>query len=317
MNRGTSAKILSVLILSLMVISVGVFGQQQQAKTATEQTQDNGEVVLTSNLVLMNITVTAGQGGFVKNLTKEYFTIKDEGKPQKIEFFGAEQTPFAATIILDISGSMESKISLARAGMAQFADHLRGDDVLAIYQFSDEVKQLQDFTNSRDISDYVWDVKADGFTRMYDCLYEAAEGLSKRPELRRAVLVISDGMDNRSKHTLDEAMKKTLAANIAIFTVDLIGSIDNGRTTTEEMQGHSVLKQMADKTGGRYLLSPGGRFLTDSMKKIVEELTNQYTVGYYPSNDKHDGKWRKVEVALPKPDVSVHTRAGYYAAKDK
>src|SRR3954462_15995666 len=132
MSRSTLSKSFSVLILSLMVVSVGVFCQQQlPEKAGSTQTQEQGEVILTSNLVLMNITVTATQGGFVKNLTKDYFTIKEEGKPQKIEFFGAEQTPFAATILLDISGSMESKISLARAGMAQFADHLRGDDVLA------------------------------------------------------------------------------------------------------------------------------------------------------------------------------------------
>jgi Ca-activated chloride channel family protein len=317
MSRSIVSGILSTLILSLTAVSVCVLCQQQPGKAGSTQSQEQGEVVLTSNLVLMNITVTGAQGGFVKNLTKDYFTIKEEGKPQKIEFFGAEQTPFAATILLDISGSMENKISLARAGMAQFADHLRGDDVLAIYQFSDEVKQLQDFTNSRDISDYVWDVRADGFTCMYDCLYEAAEGFSKRSELRRAILVISDGMDNRSKHTLDEAMKKTLAANIAIYSIDLIGSGDAGKPSIEEMQGHSIMKQMAEKTGGRYLASPGGRLLTESLKKIVEELTNQYTVGYYPSNEKRDGKWRKVEVALPKPDVSVHTRAGYYAAKDK
>src|SRR5882724_9429640 len=111
MNCSLLSKIISVLVLSLMVVSVGVFCQQPSAKPASAQSQEQGEIILTSNLVLMNITVTAAQGGFVKNLTKDYFTIKEEGKPQKIEFFGAEQTPFAATIILDISGSMESKIS--------------------------------------------------------------------------------------------------------------------------------------------------------------------------------------------------------------
>jgi VWFA-related protein len=124
-------------------------------------------------------------------------------------------------------------------------------------------------------------------------------------------------MDNHSKHSLDDAMKKALSANITVYTIDLIGSSDSGNVKTEEMQGHSIMKQMADKTGGRYLASPGGRQLADSLGKVVEELTNQYTVGYYPSNDKHDGKWRRVEIALPRPNVSIHTRAGYYATKDK
>src|SRR5204863_34177 len=86
---------------------------------------------------------------------------------------------------------------------------------------------------------------------------------------------------NLTKHSLDDALKKALTANISIFSIDLIGSIDSGRTTTEEMQGHAILKQIAEKTGGRYLLSPGGRQLTESLTKIAEELNNQYTVGYY------------------------------------
>jgi Ca-activated chloride channel family protein len=217
--------------------------------------------------------------------------------------------------MLDISGSMEDKISLARAAMAQFADNLRADDVMSIYQFSDNVKQLQDFSNSHDVSDYVWDIKAKGMTMIYDCLIDADDALSKREERRRAVLLISDGMDNHSSHKLDDAIKKTLGANVSVYSVDLIDT--NGHQGPDEMQGHSVMKQMAEKTGGRYLATPGGTHLSDALAKVIEELRSEYTVGYYSNNDKRDGKWRKLEVTVPRPDVSVHARAGYFAPKDK
>src|SRR5262249_31852913 len=147
--------------------------------------------------------------------------------------------------------------------------------------------------------------RAEGQTKIYDCLVDAVEALSQRPERRRAVLVISDGMDNQSKHSLDDAKKRALTANVVIFTVDLIGQQGSGRVTQEEMLGHGILRQMAEKTGGRYLLSGGGLHLNDLLVKVVDELRNQYTIGYYSTNDKRDGKWRKVEVQLPKPDINI------------
>ena len=302
------------LVLALSIAGATALSQQTN-KTGTPTKDD--EIKLSSELILMNITVTSTSGDFIRNLTKEHFNITEEGKPQKVEFFGAEKTPFAAAILLDVSGGMEDKIRLAKVGMAQFADHLGADDVLAVYQFGNEIKKLQDFTSDRDISDYMWDAEAKGETRIYDCLVEAVEAMSKRDERRRAILIVSDGMDNRSSHTLDDSLRRALAANVVIYSIDLIGSAGGGRVATEELQGHAVLKQMAEKTGGRYLPSPGGSHLTEALTKVVEELNNEYTVGYYSTNEKRDGKWRRVEVQLPKPNVSIHTRAGYYAPKDK
>src|SRR5581483_9504648 len=169
------------VLLSILLIGLVKATAQQQSKDI----QDNNEIKLSSDLILVNVTVTNTQGQFIRNLTKDHFSIKEEGKPQKIEFFGAEQTPFAVAVMLDVSGSMEDKIRLARAALAQFADQLREDDVMSIYRLSDEVKQIQDFSNSHDISDYVWDLKANGETMIYDCLVDAVTALSKREERRR------------------------------------------------------------------------------------------------------------------------------------
>ncbi len=279
------------------------------------QTDDDEAIRVESSLVIVNATITDAKGKPVGGLKQSQFQIFEDGKEQKIEFFEAEKTPFAAVILLDSSGSMEQRVSLARSAAIQFLDRLRSDDVTAIYNFDSKISLVQDFSNSRDIYEGIFDIKANGMTMLNDAIFKAAEELSKRPEKRRAIIVLSDGADTQSRRSSDKALKAALTANATIYTVDM-SALDSGNQR-QRMQNQGVLKTFAEKSGGRFIATPGGVAMRDAFKNIVEELGIQYTFGYQPTNTAKDGKWRAIELKTAKTDLTIRTRQGYNAPKAK
>jgi Ca-activated chloride channel family protein len=274
--------------------------------------QDDDVINVDSSLVVLNATITDDKGNPVRNLAKNQFKILEDGKEQAIAFFESEEIPFAAVILIDTSGSMESRISMARAAAINFLDGLRVDDQVAIYNFDTKVSQVQEFSNSRDISPMVFELKAYGYTALNDAIFQAAADLSKRPEKRRAIIVLSDGADNKSSKSSDKALKSALDVHATIYTVDMTTRDEQGRT---RMQNQGALKNFAEKSGGKFVAAPGGTVLREAFKNIVAELGNQYTLGYQPTNLAKDGKWRTIELQVAKPSLTIRTRKGYNAPK--
>ncbi|MFL6468485.1 MAG: VWA domain-containing protein [Pyrinomonadaceae bacterium] len=273
--------------------------------------QETDEVVkVESNLVVLNATITDLQGNFVSGLQRNRFTIFENGVEQKIEFFSAEETPFAAVILLDSSGSMEERVSMARAAAIRFLNGLREFDSAAVFNFDSKVVRVQDFSSSRDIDESVFDVKSRGMTVLNDAIVKAAEELSKRPEKRRAIIVLSDGEDTQSGRTSDFALKAALRADASIYTVDM-----SAMEGTRRFQNIGVLKMFSEKTGGKFVSTPGGAQMRQAFEQIVAELGTQYTLGYEPKNTTKDGKWRAIELRVARKDLSIRTRKGYNAPK--
>ena len=303
MKAGFSVSKLGIIFLSALFF----------ATILHAQTDDDEPIKVDSSLVIVNATITDAKGSPVKGLKQAQFQVFEDGKEQKIEFFGYENTPFAAVILLDSSGSMEQRVSLARSAAIQFLDRLRTDDVATIYNFDSKISLVQDFSNSRDIYEGIFDIKANGMTVLNDAIFKASEELGKRPEKRRAIIVLSDGADTMSKRTADKALKAALAVNATIYTVDM--SSMNAGLTKERVQNQAVLKNFAEKSGGRFIATPGGIAMRDAFKNIVDELGTQYTIGYAPTNSAKDGKWRTIEVKTAKTDFNIRTRKGYNAPK--
>ena len=216
--------------------------------------------------------------------------------------------------MLDSSGSMEQRVSLARSASIQFLDRLRTDDVTAIYNFDSKISLVQDFSNSRDIYEGVFDLKANGMTVLNDAIFKASQELAKRPEKRKAIIVLSDGADTQSGKSADKALKAALAVNATIYTVDMSAMDANIK---DRAQSQGALKNFAEKSGGKFIATPGGVAMRDAFKNIIEELGVQYTLGYQPTNTAKDGKWRTIELKLNKPEINVRTRKGYNAPKQK
>ena len=273
--------------------------------------QDEDTVIrVDSSLVLLNATILDKGGKPVGGLRQNQFKVFEDGAEQPISFFSAEETPFAAVILIDTSGSMEERVSMARAAAINFLDGLRTDDNVAIYRFDSKVFMVQQFSGSRDIDEKIFDIKADGMTALNDSIYKAAAELAKRSEKRRAIIVLSDGEDTFSGKSAAKALKAAQDADASIYTVDMSAISNSGG---KRIQNQAALKNFAEKTGGKFISTPGGAALRQAFKGIVEELGVQYTLGYEPSNLKKDGKWRAIELTVSRPNLTIRTRKGYTA----
>jgi Ca-activated chloride channel homolog len=205
---------------------------------------------------------------------------------------------------------MEQRISIARSSAMNFLNGIRVNDQVAVYSFDSSVKLLQDFSNSQEISERAFEIRANGWTVLNDAIYKAAQELSKRSEKRKAIVVLSDGMDTRSGRSADKALKAAIEANATIYTIDMSSIGDKDR-----VQSVSALKNFADKSGGKFISTENTQSLRNAFTNIVEELGTQYTLGYYPKNSAKDGKWRAIEIRVAKPNLTIRTRKGYNAPK--
>ena len=278
--------------------------------------QDDDDVVrVNTDLVVLNVTVTDKAGQYVKALKASDFKVFEDGvevPSNMITSFSLQESPYAAVVLLDSSGSMEARFSLARSAAIRFLDGLRQEDVAAVYRFDSKVERVQEFSGGRDLAPTAYAIRAKGMTTLNDAIVEAAKTLADRPEHRKAIVILSDGMDTFSKASSEKAVESALAVGASIFAVDM-SSIEIANSARQ--QSAASLKGFAEKTGGRFVSTPGGPALRDAFAGIAEELGHQYTISYRPMNKKRDGKWRTLEVKVPQEDLTVRTRKGYRAPK--
>ncbi len=293
----------------LLLISLALFASD------TVPAQDDDVVRVDTDLVVLNVTVVDKDGQYVPGLKLSDFKVFEEGREVPINLissFGAHESPFASVILLDTSGSMESRMSLGRSAAIRFLDGLRPEDVAAVYNFDYRVEQVQDFSSARDLAPMAFGLKAKGMTALYDAIIRAADSLSNRQEPRKAIVILSDGMDTRSKASSGKALEAAMAIGAGIYAVDLStnegGAINNQQTAM-------LLRSFAEKSGGRFIATPGGPALRDAFASIARELGHQYTIAFRPPNRAHDGRWRSLEVRLSRPELTVRTRKGYRAPK--
>jgi len=277
--------------------------------------QDDDVVRVSTDLVVLNITVTDKNGNYVKALKRSDFKIYEDGvelQPDMIASFSLHESPYAAVVLLDSSGSMEARFTLARSAAIRFLDGLREEDVAAVYRFDSRVERVQEFSGGRDLAPTAYTIRAKGMTTLNDAIVEASKTLADRPEQRKAIVILSDGMDTNSRASSDKAVESALAVGASIYAVDM-SSLDVAGSTRQ--QGATSLRGFAEKTGGRFITTAGGPALRDAFTGIADELGHQYTISYRPLNKKRDGKWRTLEVKLSRDDLTVRTRKGYRGPK--
>src|ERR1043166_4936780 len=283
---------------------------------ATVSAQDDDDVVrVNTDLVVLNLTVTDKAGQYVKALKQPDFKIYEDGvqvPAENIVSFSVHESPYAAVVLLDSSGSMEARFALARSAAIRFLDGLRPEDVAAVYRFDSKVERVQEFSGGRDLAPIAYAIHAKGMTTLNDAIVEASKTLAERPEPRKAIVVLSDGMDTFSKASSEKAVESALAVGATIYAVDM-SSLEIAGSARQ--QSAAQLRVFAEKTGGRFVAAPGGPAMRDTFAQIAEELGHQYTIAYRPLNKKHDGKWRALEAKVGREDLTVRTRKGYKAPK--
>jgi Ca-activated chloride channel family protein len=267
------------------------------------------------DMVLIPVTVTDPMNRLVTGLEKTDFQIYENNKEQSIRTFAAEDAPVSIGIIFDLSGSMTSKLLRAKEAILQFAKTANPQDEFFVIGFNDRPELIEDFTASiEDIQARLATVRAGHRTALLDAIYFGVQKMRDARHERKALLVVSDGGDNRSRYTEGEVRAEVREADVEIYS---IGIFDPYAPTPEERTGPQLLADISEVTGGRLFRVEDIDELGDIAEKISTELRNQYVIGYRPQDLSRDGKWRKVKVKVNPPPglppLTVYARTGYYA----
>ncbi|HEV2800610.1 MAG TPA: VWA domain-containing protein [Pyrinomonadaceae bacterium] len=274
------------------------------------------QLIVNSDLITLNVTLTDVYGRFVTGLTKEAFTVLDDKEPQEITFFSDDDAPVSLGVIFDVSGSMgKDKIAKARDALKHFIETSHSSDEYFMIGFNHRSQVLMDKTRDADaLLTKLTFVQTKGQTALYDACYLGVEKVTRGTHPKRALLVISDGQDNSSRYTFSELRRVLKESDVIIYA---IGIIDRGDPTALDVSGQAILDELAGVSGGRAFFPDTAAEMNEIFERIAIELRHQYSIGYKPKNFTNDGKWHKIKVKVTPPRglprIYVRTKEGYYA----
>jgi len=254
-------------------------------------------------------TVVDGRGHFVTGLPRTAFHIEEDGKPQTISHFGAEDVPLELIVACDVSGSMAPAMTRLKQAVKEFLAAVPTRDQVTLIGFNDNI-----FALTRRASDPAERIKAVdrlspwGATALYDVILRGVDMLGKQPG-RRAMIVFSDGEDQGSHSSLVDVERRLQASDVALYMIGM------GRGV-EVAALKAVMQRLVEPTGGRALFTENIDQLHDKFSELLEELSNQYLLGYESTNTKRDDTFRKISVRVD-GQSRVRARQGYRAVAPK
>ncbi|HLQ77917.1 MAG TPA: VWA domain-containing protein, partial [Terriglobia bacterium] len=265
------------------------------------------------DLVLVNATVTeSGRNRTVTGLDQKDFRVWEDKIEQKIAYFSSEGVPVSVGIIFDISGSMKDKINSARNAAATFIKSGTREDEYFEIQFSDRPQVVSDFTTDvTKLQNRLLSTPTKGSTALYDAVYLGLNKLKESNNPKKALLLITDGEDNRSRYSYSNVRDFMREQDVQLYA---IGILDPATGV-----GRDPLVQLTEITGGRAFFPNAAFEMPDICKKIATELKNQYVIGYHSTNSAKDGALRKIKVTVstPKgrdlPQLNVRAKQSYFA----
>jgi Ca-activated chloride channel homolog len=271
-----------------------------------------------TNVVLIPVTVTDPLNRFVTGLDADSFKVFEDKAEQKMVSFGSEDAPLSIGIVFDTSGSMGPKLEKSRQAVAEFFKTANPEDEAFLVVFNDRPELVAPIThNLEEIQNRLTFTQSKGRTALLDGLSLALHTMKKARNPRKALVVISDGGDNSSRYTESEIKNLVREADVQIYAIGIYEPIASRGRTPEELSGPGLLTDVSEPTGGRHFIVENLNELPDVAAKIGIELRNQYVLGYSPSNQVRDGKYRKVSVKLVQPrglpPLHAFWRTGYYA----
>jgi len=309
--------------------------------------QEPQDQIIKVDVDLVNIlfNVKTKKGELIPNLEKNNFSLKEDGKDQTISRFSREtDLPITLGLLIDISASQERLIDIEREAATQFfTSVIRPKDQAFMISFGKDTELLVDFTNSpRQLIAGLHDLKGDGQpprigrspvpvnsgpipdygtpkgTLLYDAIYLASTEKLKNEVGRKALILITDGEDEGSTYTIKNAIEKAQKADAIVFSIYYVDHqfYGGGRGISLGGGNEGALKKISDETGGHVFTVSNKHPLNEVFKEIQEELRNQYSIGYTPTNTTRDGSFRRIEIKTDNSDYHVQARAGYYATKN-
>jgi len=268
--------------------------------------------------VQIPVNVTDPQGGFIMGLQRGTFRVFEDGVEQEMRTFSGGDVPVSVGLIFDVSGSMETKLPMARLAVAQFLKTANPGDEFFLLPFDSDPRMVNGFTNStEEILQEVSRTETNGRTALLDAVYAGLREMGKAHNPRRVLLLISDGEDNHSRYTEDAIRKAVLDSDVQIYALGMHQIVCCGRGRYDP-SGARLLRRLCIDTGGRSLDPSDEHDLPVVAARIGIEIRREYLLGYRPSNQNWDGKYRHITVKFTQPaefhQLKVNWRRGYYAA---
>jgi Ca-activated chloride channel family protein len=267
-----------------------------------------------SNLVLIPVNVVDVRDRQVVGLTREQFKVYDNQNEQLITHFASDDAPVSMAIVFDASASMASKLRQSREAIAELLLNTNPDDEFALIQFNGRVQRTVDLTDDvGEVLNRLSSVQSTGQTALLDAIILAVNTLKRARHPRKAVVLISDGGDNRSRYSIVETKQIVREADVQIFAVGIFDPPDRRARSLEEASGPELLQSIADETGGRSFTVRSADDLHAVGRQIGVTLRNEYLIGYSPSELARDGKYHRVMVRVDGQGLRLSWRVGYFA----
>jgi Ca-activated chloride channel family protein len=272
-------------------------------------------------LALIPASVTNRFGTPVTNLNRENFRVFEDGVEQKITYFAQEDTPVSVGLVFDSSASMRNKMRKSWEAASTFLKTANEMDEFFLIEFNERPKLSVAFTrDSGEIFKSISRARSLGRTSLLDAIQLALVQMKHARNPHKAIVILSDGGDNRSRRTAGEIKSALLESDVQLYAMGIFDTGEDKKRTTEELNGPTLLDELAHKTGGTAFPVGNIADLPEISAQIGNELRNQYLLGYAPVNGARDGKYRKVKVSLEPPadmpPLQMHHRQGYYAPSE-
>lgn len=287
------------LFLTLALLAAGAavppaVARQGDAGAGTQtQEADERPLVVNADLVTVTVTVTDGEGRHVAGLGKSAFAVTDDKVPQEVSFFADEDEPASVGVLLDVSGSMSGdKIERAKEALAGLVRTSHPMDEFFLIDFDSQARLILNRTRDGDavLAKFTY-ARPHGETALYDAVYLGVEKVMRGAHRKRAVIVISDGEDNSSRHSFGELRRQLQESGVALYAV---GVSENW--LPKQGVGEETLRRLASVTGGEAFFPDGAAGVSEAFERIALILRHQYAIGYRPSNFAADGRWHRLRV---------------------
>ncbi len=284
---------------------------------------DDDEIKIETNLVTLPVSVLDTNGRFISDLRQLDFEIFENGIQQQVDYFASVESPFTVVLLLDVSPSTKYKINEIQDAAISFVDQMRRDDKLIVVTFSKEIKVIsQQNTSFHRVRSAIRQTQFGEGTSIYEAMDYAIDNLLGSIAGRKAIVVLSDGVDTSSRRSnYTKSLKKVEKIDSLVYTVRYNTFDENqvagtaqysiGASPKEYRRGKSYLEDLTKISGGRMYEAETTQSLETAFKNIAEELRRQYSLGYYPAVDGEDGERRTIRIRVRTANYIVKSKENY------
>ena len=309
----TQRVLIGIGLLALLALRLAAAAAPPGSAPSLSQQEGSPSFSLGVSAVALDVVVTDRRGRFVRGLTQDDFLVLEEGTPQELAFFTSEGTPVTIMVLLDSSASIRSNLEEVQNAANRFINRLPRGDEARIGFFHNRVVFGPRFTDNMDEHvAMINQMRPQRSTHLYDALLASLEELSTVQD-RKALLLFTDGDDEGSEASMEEALEAARRSLVSVYAVGLVGwSSDGGMDINK-----GLLSQVTEHTGGLAFFPTDEREMRRAFDTIAEELHRQYRMAYFPPASEGGDEWRSIEVKMAsRQNLVVRTRLGYYRSPE-